>query len=56
MKILYFCLNIFSLFVSNIFEKSYDTFLGFLVETIRKYFENFPHFWFKIFKLIFWNH
>jgi hypothetical protein len=38
---------------SMLFEKSYDTFLGFLVETIWKYFENFPHFWFKFFKHIF---
>ena len=33
-----------------LFEKSYDTFLRFLVETFWKYFENFPHFWFKIFQ------
>jgi hypothetical protein len=33
-----------------LFEKSSDIFLGFSVETIWKYFENFPHFFFKIFQ------
>jgi hypothetical protein len=38
-----------------LFEKSYDIFLGFLVETILKYFENFPHFLFKIFQTNFFE-
>jgi hypothetical protein len=40
-----------------LFEKSYDIFMGFLVETIWKYFENFLHFLFKNFRddlLVFW--
>jgi hypothetical protein len=33
-----------------LFEKSYEIFLGFSVETIWKYIENFPHFLFKNFQ------
>jgi hypothetical protein len=33
-----------------LFEKSYDIFLGFSVETIWKYIENFPNFLFKNFQ------
>jgi hypothetical protein len=36
-----------------LFEKSYDIFSGFSVETIWKYIENFPHFLYKIFQAYF---